>query len=284
MSNLNLEPQGGCGSPGGCQCSAAAAPTPPPVATINGVALHRPDETLPQPALLERAYAELLRQQAVQLGLLPARTIELAPVPDAAQQQAIEAMLDAELHIPEPTRSECERFHEANRARYMVGQAMHVRHILFAVTPGVDVHALAQRAEQALLELSRTEVAPQRFEALARELSNCPTGAQGGNLGWIGPEDCAPELANELFFQTDQLGGMGLHPRLVHTRFGFHIIEVLGKRKGRALSFDEAQPRIAEQLRQRARATALRQYLLLLAGAAHIEGLEIEAAASPLVQ
>lgn len=282
MSNLNLEPQGGCG--GGCQCSSAAAPTPPPVATINGVALHRADETLPQPALLERAYAELMRQQAVQLGLLPPRAVELAPVPDAAQQGAIEAMLDAELHTPEPTQAECERFYAANRARYMVGQAMHVRHILFAVTPGVDVHALAQRAEQALLELSRTEVAPQHFEALARELSNCPTGAEGGNLGWIGPEDCAPELANELFFQTDQLGGMGLHPRLVHTRFGFHIIEVLGKRKGRALSFDEAQPRIAEQLRQRARATALRQYLLLLAGAARIEGIEIEAAATPLVQ
>jgi len=77
---------------------------------------------------------------------------------------------------------------------------------------------------------------------------------------------------------------MGVHPRLVHTRFGFHIIEVLGKRKGRALSFDEAQPRIAEQLRQRARATALRQYLLLLAGAARIEGIEIEAATTPLVQ
>ena len=286
MNHLNLEPLGACGSPGGCQCSAAAAAAaaPPPVATINGVALHRADEALPQPALLERAYAELMRLQAVQLGLLPPRAIELAPVPDAAQQQAIEAMLDAELHIPEPTRAECERFYEANRARYMVGQAMHVRHILFAVTPGVDVHALAQRAEQALLELSRTEVAPQRFEALAQELSNCPTGAQGGNLGWIGPEDCAPELANELFFQTDQLGGMGLHPRLVHTRFGFHIIEVLGKRKGRALSFDEAQPRIAEQLRQRARATALRQYLLLLAGAARIEGIEIEAATSALVQ
>ncbi|WP_029461346.1 peptidylprolyl isomerase [Serpentinimonas barnesii] len=286
MNHSNLEPQSGCGGLGGCgcQCSTAAAPAPAPVARINGVALHRSGEALPQPALLERAYAELLRQQAVQLGLLPALVGELAPAPDAAQLQAIEAMLDAELHIPEPTRSECERFYEANRPRFVVGQAMHVRHILFAVTPGVDVHALAQRAEQALLELSRTEVAPQRFEALARELSNCPTGAQGGNLGWIGPEDCAPELANELFFQTDQLGGMGLHPRLVHTRFGFHIIEVLGKRKGRTLDFDEAQPRIAEQLRQRARATALRQYLQLLAGAAHIEGIEIEAAATPLVQ
>ena len=78
---------------------------------------------------------------------------------------------------------------------------MHVRHILFAATPGVDIHALAVRAERALLELCGKEVPPDRFAQLAAELSNCPSSVQGGDLGWITPEDCAPELANELFFQ-----------------------------------------------------------------------------------
>lgn len=290
MNDLTEATRTGCGGGGGgCQCAAqaaeAAAATAPPLPRINGVALQRADEALSPPELRERAYAELLRQEAVRRGLLPAAEhTDLAPTLDEAQQECIQAMLEAEVQTPEPNLEACERTYQAQSLQFVVGQAVNLRHILFAVTPGVNVHALAQRAETALLELSRKEVAPQRFGELARELSNCPTGAQGGNLGWIGPEDCAPELANELFFQTDQLGGMGLHPRLVHTRFGFHIIEVLGKRKGRALSFDEAQPRIAEQLRQRARATALRQYLLLLAGAARIEGIEIEAAASPLVQ
>ena len=45
---------------------------------------------------------------------------------------------------------------------------------------GVNVQALAQRAEAALLELSHKDVSPERFAQLAGELSNCPTGAQGG--------------------------------------------------------------------------------------------------------
>ena len=290
MNDLTEATRTGCGGGGGdCQCAAqaaeAAAATAPPLPRINGVALQRADEALSPPELRERAYAELLRQEAVRRGLLPAAEhTDLAPTLDEAQQACIQAMLEAEVQTPEPNLEACERTYQAQRLQFVVGQAVNLRHILFAVTPGVNVHALAQRAETALLELSRKEAAPQRFGELAHELYNCPSDAQGGELGWIGPNDCAPELANELFFQTDQLGGMGLHPRLVHTRFGFHIIEVLGKRKGRALSFDEAQPRIAEQLRQRARATALRQYLLLLAGAARIEGIEIEAAATSLVQ
>ncbi|MDP2222317.1 MAG: peptidylprolyl isomerase, partial [Hydrogenophaga sp.] len=157
-------------------------------------------------------------------------------------------------------------------------------HILFAVTPGVNVHALSQRAEAALLELIRKDVAPGRFEALAAELSNCPSSAQGGDLGWVTPEDCAPELANELFFQTDSRWGMGVHPRLVHTRFGLHIIEVLGRRKGRLPEFEQVQERIQAQLALQSRSTALRQYMQLLVGQAQVEGIALEGADSPLVQ
>ncbi len=146
------------------------------------------------------------------------------------------------------------------------------------------MHALAQRAEVALLELSRKEVAANRFEELARELSNCPTGAQGGDLGWIAPNDCAPELANELFHQTNLMGGQGVHPRLVHTRFGFHIVEVLGRKKGRLKTFVEVHERIKRQLTMQSRATAWRQYMMLLVGQAQLDNLELAGAESPLVQ
>ncbi len=277
----------GCGS-GHCGCaeagSTAAPSAPPTVATINGVALHAPGVSLPPEVLQERAFTELLRQEAVRVGRLPAQPVDTAPELDDAARQVIEAMLDEVVETPDVTPEACERYYQAHKPHYVVGQAMHVRHILFAVTPGVNVHALAQRAEAALLELSRKEVAPGRFEALARELSNCPTGAQGGDLGWIGPDDCAPELANELFYQSDALGGQGVHPRLVHTRYGLHIIEVLGRRKGQQLTLDEVRERIAQQMTLHSRATALRQYMLLLVGRAQVEGLVLEGADTPLVQ
>jgi len=283
-----LERTTGCGS-GRCGCAEAATPNEPvaavaPVARVNGVALHTADENLLNDELRERAYAELLRQEAVRQGLLADAAIDLAPVLGSQEQLVIETMLDDAIETPEPTPEACERYFAANKSQFLVGQAMHVRHILFAVTPGVDVHALAQRAEVALLELSRKEVAANRFEELARELSNCPTGAQGGDLGWIAPNDCAPELANELFHQTNLMGGQGVHPRLVHTRFGFHIVEVLGRKKGRLKTFVEVHERIKRQLTMQSRATAWRQYMMLLVGQAQLDNLELAGAESPLVQ
>lgn len=277
---MNAATTVGCGS-GHCACAGEAQPA---VASINGIALHQPGETLDPTALRERAYTELLRQQAVKAGLLPRHTGLLAPELDDAQRTLVESLLDAAVVSPEPGESECRRYFDANKGRFIVGQALHVRHILFAVTPGVNVHALSQRAEAALLQLIRKDVPAGRFEALAAELSNCPSSAQGGDLGWVTPEDCAPELANELFYQTDSRWGMGVHPRLVHTRFGLHIIEVLGRRKGKLPEFEEVQQRIQAQLALQSRSTALRQYMQLLVGQAQVEGIELEGADSPLVQ
>lgn len=277
---MNAATTVGCGS-GHCACAGEAQPA---VASINGIALHQAGETLDPAALRERAYTELLRQQAVKTGLLPRHAGLVAPELDDAQRTVVESLLDAAVVPPQPDDSECRRYFDANKGRFIVGQALHVRHILFAVTPGVNVHALSQRAEAALLQLIRKDVPPGRFEALATELSNCPSSAQGGDLGWVTPEDCAPELTNELFYQTDSRWGMGVHPRLVHTRFGLHIIEVLGRRKGRLPEFEEVQQRIQAQLALQSRSTALRQYMQLLVGQAHIEGLELEGSASPLVQ
>ena len=277
---MNAATTVGCGS-GHCACAGEAQPT---VASINGMALHEASETPDPNTLRERAYTELLRQQAVKAGLLPRHAGLVAPELDDAQRAVIEGLLDAAVVSPDPGESECRRYFDANKGRFIVGQALHVRHILFAVTPGVNVHALSQRAEAALLELIRKDVPPGRFEALAAELSNCPSSAQGGDLGWVTPEDCAPELANELFFQTDSRWGMGVHPRLVHTRFGLHIIEVLGRRKGKLPEFEQVQERIKAQLALQSRSTALRQYMQLLVGQARVEGIELESADSPLVQ
>lgn len=277
---MNGSSSTGCGSET-CACAGLAQPQ---VASVNGIALHEPNETLSLQALRERAYTELLRQQAVKAGLLPRYGGLSYREPDEAQRQIMEAMVDAAVSVPEPSEAECQRHYEAQKNRFIVGQALHVRHILFAVTPGVNVHALSQRAEAALLELTRKDVAPGHFEKLAGELSNCPSSAQGGDLGWLTPEDCAPELANELFFQSDSRWGMGVHPRLVHTRFGLHIIEVLGRKKGRLPDFNEVRQQIAGRLTLQSRTTALRQYMLLLVGEANVEGVELEGAESPLVQ
>ena len=256
------------------------------VARINGVALNGESEVLALEALRQRAYTELLRQAAMRDGLLDADDAAAVDgVVSEAASQAIDAWLEAELHLPEPSDEACQRHHAAHPARYRTGEKVRVRHILFAVTPGTNVVALRNRAETCLLDVRCHDgkapgTASDGFGRSARELSNCPSGAQGGELGWLKPDDCAPEFARELFGHVE----VGVLPRLVHSRFGLHVVEVLEREGGVPQTYGAVRGAVAMALRQQAWVTALRQCLQLLAGQARVEGINLDAANTPLVQ
>lgn len=252
------------------------------IARINGVALHGAEEALAADELRQRACSELLRQAAQGQGLLPASDTPSADgvlSEDAAS--AIEALLAQSLAIPEPSEEACRRHHAAHQSSYSTGERVQVHHILFAVTQGVDVVALRNRAETTLLDVrchdgSRVD----GFANAAATLSNCPSGAQGGDLGWLTTEDCAPEFSRELFGHAE----VGVLPRLVHSRFGLHVVEVLAREPGVEQAFEAVRGAVAMSLRQKTYVTALRQYLRLLAGEALIEGVDLDAAETPLLQ
>jgi peptidyl-prolyl cis-trans isomerase C len=252
-----------------------------PVASVNGVSLHARGESVPAEDLRQRACTELLRQAAMRAGLLAAD--DPAPVSGAiseAAAQAIDRWLETALDLPEPSEDACRRHYAATASRYRTGERVLLRHVLFAVTPGVDVVALRNRAEGCLLEVRCHDGASDAFGKAARELSNCPSGAAGGDLGWLSPGDAAPELARELFGRTE----IGVLPRLIHSRFGFHVAEVLARDKGADPPYDAVRGAVALSLKQRAWVTALRQLLQVLAGAAVLEGVTLDEAGTPLVQ
>ena len=77
---------------------------------------------------------------------------------------------------------------------------------------------------------------------------------------------------------------VGVLPRLVATRHGLHVVEVLGRTPGEQRPFESVRGAVAMALKQQSYVTALRQYLQLLAGQASIEGVDLDAADTPLVQ
>jgi len=254
-------------------------------ASVNGVALHAAGEALSPEELRQRACTELLRQAAQRAGLLAAGDAPSADgVISEAAAGAIEALLENCIKVPEPSDEACRRHHAAHEASYRTGERMRVRHILFAVTPGVDVAALRKRAEPIFLDVrchdDRAGEGVDRFAEAARQWSNCPSGAQGGDLGWLAGADCAPEFAREIFGHAE----VGVLPSLVHSRFGLHIVEVLEREPGIAQPFESVRGAVAMALRQQSYVTALRQYLSLLAGEADVAGVELDAAETPLVQ
>ena len=195
-----------------------------------------------------------------------------------ADEDAIVArVLDAEVVTPTPDEAECRRVYDAHPERYASGELVEASHILFAVTPGVPVAALRTEAEKVLAELVR---APERLPERAKDLSNCPSGQQGGNLGQFGRGQMVPEF-DAAIFGNDRTGVL---PQLVATRYGFHVIRVDHRVAGRTLPFDAVKERIARELSTHVEARALRQYVEVLAGRAEIHGADLAAASSPLVQ
>ena len=225
------------------------------------------------------AVRELMLQRAGELGMLeagaPRERVVFAKRED--EDAVIAALMEREVRVPQPTDTECRRVFDAHPERFTAGELVEARHILFAVTPGTPVPALRALAERTLSELV---VEPTRFAERARELSNCPSGAQDGNLGQFGPGQMVPEFDKAVF------GGsaVGVLPRLVTTRYGFHIVEVVRRIAGKTLPFEQARTQIANLLATRSEARALAQYVRVLAGRARIAGVDLDPAATPLVQ
>lgn len=260
----------------------AAMPAVAQVLRVGDVVLADNVASLTETECRQRASLELLRQAAMEAGLLAAD--DPAPqegVMTEAAAEAIDAWLEQNLKVPEPDESSCRRHHAAHPAQFSVGERVQARHILFAVTQGTDVKALRLRAEQALLDV-RSD--PSSFAETARKLSNCPTGEQGGDLGWLAAADCAPEFARELLAKDEGSANVGVLPRLVHSRFGLHVVEVLARDPGQQQSFESVQQAVAQSLRQQAWVTALRQSMQLLAGRWEVSGIDLDAADSPLLQ
>ncbi len=218
------------------------------------------------------AARELLRQRAVSIGLVDANTVDNQKV-----TEAVETLLAREVSTPTPTEEKCRRYYEAHLQEFQSGDLVHARHILFQVTPSVSVSEIRARAEQTLNELLSK---PDRLDAVARELSNCPSGQHGGNLGQIGRGDTVPEFERALF----RLGPTGLLRELVKTRYGFHIVAVDRRIQGATLPFEAVRERIAGRLQATVEEKALRQYVSIIAGEADIQGAELNPAQTALVQ
>jgi peptidyl-prolyl cis-trans isomerase C len=216
----------------------------------------------------------LLIDRARSRGLLTRD--ELEPV-DADLDDALDALLALEASLPEPTEEELERFHAQNPALFRIGERVHAAHILFEVR---DVRLAEALQEKAAAVLARCEAQPDYFAEAARTLSNCPTGARGGDLGWLVRGESVPEFERVIFAAAPP----GLWPRPVATRFGWHLIRIIERDEGRPLPFESARTRVASYVRSHSRRKAGVQYLQRLAAEAHVEGVDLPSAPGWLMQ
>lgn len=239
-------------------------------AAIEAECAAHPVETHPdQAARRALVVRELLTQRAVTLGLLAAGT--------DLEDQVTDRLLEEECKTPVPSDEECQRYYAANSQKFRSPDLVFARHILFALTDKAAMTHVRTRAEEAHRELVQH---PDRFEALAGTLSNCPSGQVGGNLGQLTRGESVPEFEKAIF----ESNHVGVLPGLVNTRYGFHIVSVERRIAGLALPFEAVRETIARYLLEHVRHKSIQQYVTLLASSAEVHGITLDVRPGLLLQ
>lgn len=216
-----------------------------------------------------------------ELLLQEARRLEVAAEPiadgdgrrETDEEARIRALIAREVRTPKADAAACRRYYEQNRRRFRSPDIYEAAHILFAAD-AADAEGYARARAAANAALAALRERPDEFAALAQAHSACPSAAQGGNLGRITAGETTPEFERALFALAP--GTIGREA--VATRYGFHVVRLDRKHAGRDLPFALVAGRIARYLEARVRRRALAQYIARLAGAAHIEGIELASA------
>ncbi len=109
-----------------------------------------------------------------------------------------------------------------NQPQHMVTQT-HARHILIRPFDEADSHEARTRLEK----IRERIIAGEDFAALAKAYSDDPgSGAEGGELGWVNPGEMVPNFEQGMnALAIDELS------EPVRSRFGWHLIQVLERRK-----------------------------------------------------
>jgi peptidyl-prolyl cis-trans isomerase SurA len=110
--------------------------------------------------------------------------------------------------------------HRGSSAPAVVAQT-HARHILIRTNELVP-EAEARRRLVSIRERLENKA---DFAQLARQYSEDPSNAKGGDLGWLSPGDTVPEFERAMNALKP-----GEYSEPVQTPFGWHLIQVLGRR------------------------------------------------------
>lgn len=215
----------------------------------------------------ELVLLELMRQRAAEL--------ELSYSDDESLTNLV---LQTDVNTPKADTAACQRYYEQHLDKFRVGDLIEVHHILFQVTPNVDVQLLRGRAAKILTDLHHAGAS--RFGEFAREYSNCPSSQENGDLGQISRGQTVQEFEQAVF----ALDPHTLSNELVESRYGFHIVLTGRKEVGETLPLKNVEEKIAKWLEEASWQRAVNQYLQQLVGKAKISGIEMTGSDSPLVQ
>jgi len=160
--------------------------------------------------------------------------------------------------VADPTDGEVAAFFEAHKAEFVEQPQVLCQHIL--------VKGTGSEAFEKIRAIRERIVAGGDFSEEAKKNSDCPSGAEGGSLGWFGRGMMVPEF-DKVAFEMRK----GEVSDIVTTQFGYHIIYKADEKGGTAQTLVDVHDQIKDLLRHEARGRAMDAFVAELREKATVE-------------
>ena len=172
--------------------------------------------------------------------------------------------------VEEPTEQEVTDFYEAHKSEYVSEPKVLCQHILVKVEDNSTSDEKSAAFEK-ILAIKDRIAAGGNFAEEAQKHSDCPSGREGGSLGWFGPGMMVPEFDKVAFeMKKGEVSGV------VTTQFGYHIIYKADEQPGGQQTLVDVHDQIKDYLRHGARGKAVDAFVAELREKAEIEFTEVE--------
>ena len=168
-------------------------------------------------------------------------------------------------HVPDPTEEEVAAFYEAHKAEYVEEPKVLCQHILVKSSKD-DSPETKSAAFEKIRAIRERIVSGGDFAAEAKAHSDCPSGHEGGSLGWFGRGMMVPEFDKAAFEMKK-----GDVSDIVTTQFGYHIIYKADEKGGCSQTLVDVHDKIKDLLRHEARGRAMDAFVAELRASATIE-------------
>ncbi|GFO55677.1 peptidylprolyl isomerase [Geomonas sp. Red276] len=141
------------------------------------------------------------------------------------------------------TDGEIDKFYQDNPDKFKGDERVRASHILVAVDAKMSPEEKKAAREKA--EMLRERILKgEDFAKVAKEFSACPSGKQGGDLGYFGKGRMDPVFEKAAFALAP--GGVS---EVVESRFGFHVIKLVERKPAQSISLAQARDSIRNYLR-----------------------------------
>ena len=143
----------------------------------------------------------------------------------------------------------------------LVIEQTHARHILIKLSEVTSENEGKKKIDLIKERLDNGE----KFEVLARQFSEDGSASNGGDLGWVNPSDTVPLFEKAMNELKD-----GQISSTVRTPFGWHVIQVLERRK-QDMSKEAARLKARQEIRKRKSEEAYQDWVRELRDRAFVE-------------